>query len=81
MPKLTPWFPFTTPPVRPGVYNVSCRYENQTGLWYGRFDGERWSFWERAKGSHRNAIRSVDRNHCVLNTKEGTWRGLTKEAK
>lgn len=81
MPKKTPWFPFSTPPVRPGVYNVSCRHENQSGLWYGRFDGERWSIWWHARRGHRKAIIGASMSHGQLLIKEGTWRGLTKEAK
>lgn len=83
MPKYTPWFSFDTPPVRPGIYNVSCRTEGQTGRWFAKFDGLRWSGWLRVRaGSNVPSFRGVSFDR----TPNGmpywwTWRGLTKEAK
>jgi hypothetical protein len=39
---LTPWFGGHINPARPGVYNVSCLTEEQSGDWYARFDGKHW---------------------------------------
>lgn len=43
--KLTPWFPMATPPVRVGVYNVSCITKNQSGIWYSYWDGKSFNWY------------------------------------
>jgi hypothetical protein len=40
--EFTPWFPGHVDPAYPGIYNVSCRDVEQTGTWYGRFNGTAW---------------------------------------
>lgn len=79
--KMTPWFPGNVKPVRPGVYNVSCRSSGQTGNWYGRFDGNRWyGNW----GDSPSDPIMWPMRRCWKPAHEGTpttWRGLAKEPK
>lgn len=88
-PKLTKWQSMRdTPPTVPGIYNVSCRSRNQTGLWYAHFDGVNWSVWEtieRAKG-WRNLCEIAQTN--LFRTRgefsyrgAATWRGLAHPPK
>ena len=44
--KLTPWFPASTPPVRPGVYNRNMEHasvpDNDAKLPYAYWTGKHW---------------------------------------
>lgn len=73
--SLTPWFTTGEAPVHPGVYNVSCQKENQSGDWYARWDGERWF---HAHTDVHNASRDKKAIISAWHWR-GSWRGLIKE--
>lgn len=74
-PKLTPWFTNGEKPAYPGVYNVSCRKENQTGEWYSYWNGLHFCpFSRKLEGAYRYAT-SVER----YTNEEGSWRGLANK--
>ena len=76
-PKLTPWFVNGEKPARPGVYNVSCRKENQSGHWYARWDGEQWF---RARLSVDGAAgRALPETLLNYWSDIGSWRGLAEK--
>jgi hypothetical protein len=91
----TPWFSVKTPPVRPGVYNISCRDHDQTGTWFAYFDGEYWRPWKQAyrpdysfeEVANQEAIeKAFDARFSCTKWKDGsnfyenwTWRGIIKE--
>lgn len=70
---LTPWFPISSPPVRPGVYNVSCQYENQSGAWYSYFDGEKFGWF----GCDSDEAYSERTRRTTARVK--SWRGLSEQ--
>lgn len=77
-PKLTPWFPESVKPARPGVYNVSCRTSGQSGNWFARFNGEHWSpGWETDK----NYVFPLSDMESNSDRYLGTWRGLAEKPK
>jgi len=45
MTNLTEWYPIDIKPVRKGVYNVSCRSEDQTGRWYSYWNGSNFNYY------------------------------------
>jgi hypothetical protein len=77
--KLTPWFPISTPPVRPGVYQVETEYglnlpwlcEYRGGQWLGTVSGQRTADEASEIG------RRIGPTSCELTQ----WRGLAKEPK
>jgi hypothetical protein len=80
-PKLTPWFPATQKPVRPGVYEVITRCSEEGQPAYSHFDGAYWNGgWESPE---RAAIRA---NFCDKTGSQGScelllnWRGLATGA-
>lgn len=77
--KLTPWFVDGEKPARPGVYNVSCRKEAQTGRYYGYWNGRFWVFGvaETPESAARLKQR-VARGYVASN---GSWRGLAEAPK
>lgn len=87
--ELTPWQSIVTaPPTRPGIYNVSCRNFDQSGDWFGHFDGECWGGWETIDraGGWKKLVRSVVWD-TFRSTPEkvfggrATWRGLANPPK
>lgn len=87
-PKMTPWFRGrNVSPVRPGIYNMSCRDRNQSGSWYAHFNGERWSCWETVEraGSWSKLVREVTRKshpfarEYAFDSTNWTWRGLAEK--
>ncbi len=87
--ELTQWFSMATHrPRKPGIYNVSCRQENQSGRWYAHFDGDRWSSWETIAraGGWRKLVIEVSRSDFRVSGEESfsgkaTWRGLAHPPK
>lgn len=85
--KLTPWFDYTTPPVRPGVYEVRLGVleagkqlmpaENQFQGWYAYWDGKTF---RNSSGCPERANRwrglSESEGICAAQ-----WRGLAEEPK
>lgn len=72
----TTWFTNGEKPAYVGVYNVSCRKENQTGQWYSYWNGKGW---------HPFAI-TIDRAYVYsthgsgeYTNEEGSWRGLASK--
>ena len=75
-PKLTPWFVKGEKPARPGVYNVSCQKENQSGLWYALWDGEKWFRGNLdATAAAKMTFSTISRNYWH---RYGSWRGLAE---
>lgn len=76
-PKLTDWFVNGEKPVRPGVYNVSCRRKRQTGKWYAKWTGRRWlKFSDSADAAAWETRQSV-----LMTAWGGSWRGLAHPPK
>lgn len=87
--EMTTWFSVDTPPVRKGVYNISCRNHDQTGDWYSYWDGEFWHPWDCKSGiCSKTAIEDAFENRDSLRKwvngdhldKNCTWRGVTFES-
>ena len=75
--KLTPWFVNGEKPTRKGVYNVSCRKKNQTGLWFARWDGKTWHTAALSTGrAEKITQKASDPQRWNL---DGSWRGLAEE--
>lgn len=76
--KFTPWFTKGETPSRIGVYQASCKKENQTGDWYSYWNGEDFcSFSENVAQAKRYGL---DRSASSLLTKKrGSWRGLATQ--
>lgn len=74
--NLTPWFTNGEKPAHIGVYNVSCRKENQTGEWYSYWDG---SFFHDFSWCIDRAYAYAKDDSRFTNT-EGSWRGLVEKA-
>lgn len=76
-PKLTDWHIDGAKPHYPGVYNVSCEKEGQTGHWYAKWDGKTWY---RAKPTIKGAC---DPYYTTLSPdywhEVGSWRGLAQK--
>lgn len=71
--KTTPWFINGERPAYEGVYNVSCRKENQTGDWYGYWTGTGFKPWALSiNKAYENAERYKDEYPCL----ESSWCGL-----
>lgn len=70
--KLTPWFPIETPPVRVGVYNVSCHAHRQTGHWYAYWDGRWFGFYYQSAQAAADGVRRTCRDATA------SWRGIAK---
>lgn len=75
--ELTPWFVNGEKPARPGVYNVSCRRTDQTGLWYAKWNGKRWLVFSNsvAEANQRTVVSGL------IDRRRGSWRGLAKQPK
>ena len=83
--ELTPWFVCGELPARRGVYNVSCRCEDQSGEWYSYWDGQtfRWfdhdpqqAFADRADiGSGMRVLRNGSWRGLVVNPRKGASHG------
>lgn len=71
---ITPWFPVSTPPIRKGVYNVSCRKSNQSGDWYSFWDGVAFNWFttsvDKAKIEYDAGMR--------VSSITLSWRGIAK---
>lgn len=71
--QLTPKFPVSTPPVRPGVYGQLCGFGKTNGFQY--FDGKRWYAWRHTvQSAHDVFVRNMkadQRNNDV-------WWGLAE---
>jgi hypothetical protein len=76
-PKLTPWFTNGEKPVHVGVYNVSCRREKQSGIWYAYWDGERFHFFESSVKCAYEMEVCESRDHVLT---KGSWRGLAEKS-
>lgn len=80
--KLTPWFINGELPVRPGVYNVSCQEENQSGLWFCYFNGKLWAkAWAISSLNKPAADKAVRYYHeyGLINDQPASWRGIYNE--
>ena len=77
-PKLTPWFPASVKPARPGVYNVSCREREQTGRWYGRFDGRKW-YGSWGNSPDDRVMYPYPQWTSTADGTPATWRGLAEK--
>lgn len=71
--KLTPWFPHTTVPVRPGVYISSVKKGQR---FYRRWDGKNWHYGDRESPS---TAASIERRWPWPELLH--WRGLAQEPK
>jgi hypothetical protein len=72
MDELTEWFSIETPPVRKGVYNVSCNGTDQSGQWYSYWDGLRFNYY-----SYQNEAYEDYLNHGLgAGPATQSWRGL-----
>lgn len=78
--KLTPWFPGDVKPVRPGIYNVSCRDEWQTGEWYAKFDGDGW-LWGWCHQTRLASSEIFNRPQDKICKAPASWRGLARSPK
>ena len=76
--KLTPWFPNTTPPVRPGVYRVDTpnTMANKWAYWCP-FRG-----WRLCSGTYEGAEGEATGNYSggmsSMNRTGAKWRGVLK---
>lgn len=76
--KLTPWFPNTTPPVRPGVYRVETpnRQTNKWAYWCP-FRG-----WRLCSSTYTTAAREAEHHYSgglsSMNLTGAKWRGVMK---
>ena len=70
--KLTPWFPASTPPVRPGVYQRNIGLLSGK-IVYSAWDGVRWM---SNCGRPDNAAKS---SYPSIYQSSPWWRGLTRE--
>lgn len=70
--ELTPWFPETVKPTRPGVYLTEVVYIEGD---FSYFDGERWY----CAGDTPDQALNLHRHHMVSGYKGKAWRGLAKE--
>lgn len=78
-PKLTPWFTNGEKPAYIGVYNVSCRKENQTGKYYSYWDGKQFNkFAFYVSDAYDKKYSNYEGIDCVLT--EGSWRGLAEKS-
>lgn len=85
--KLTPWFIDGELPVRPGVYNVSCQTEGQSGKWFAHFNGKLWArCWASFAGIGETAADKAMRYASEYGYKESdlgydpkSWRGIYNE--
>jgi hypothetical protein len=82
--EMTDWFTDGTLPVRPGVYNVSCQKENQSGAWYAFFDGNGFGGCTCKRGADENMQKTFKR--AILYYVESglvdgikSWRGIYRE--
>lgn len=77
--KLTPWFVNGETPELPGVYNVSCRKERQTGDWFAKWDGKRWYYatWRYEQQCYKKAER--EKQEARPWHENGSWRGLAEK--
>jgi hypothetical protein len=81
-PKLTPWFPATMKPVRPGIYQRKLDYlTGYRGKWqFAHWDGRRWSgsftSVEQCAGKWTDSPESDYR--CTKS--DPSWRGLATGA-
>lgn len=82
--KLTPWFVNGKLPVRPGVYNVSCKTDEQSGKWFSYFDGKEFHGWchSHPRCSKQEAIKQaaskpyINWENC---RQPASWRGIYNE--
>ena len=75
-PKLTPWFTNGEKPGHIGVYNVSCRKEDQSGEWYSYWDGSYFHhFSYDVEGAYY-----FSNCHSKYSNEEGSWRGLAEKS-
>jgi hypothetical protein len=70
MSKLTPWFPASVMPVRPGVYEVNAHNRAR----YRRWDGRHWFV-----GSSTTKDAASSKYPLFMNAH--SWRGLVKPPK
>jgi hypothetical protein len=70
------WFVNGEKPWEPGIYNVSCRKQNQTGTWYAYWDGSAWS--KANRGIDDVNVKSIPSRHDIWHA-EGSWRGLAAD--
>lgn len=70
-PKLTPWFPYFTPPVRAGVYERDVLLAG-----YSYYDGENWKTWSPSPKEAYES-RSISSEY----QSDFRWRGLAEEPK
>ena len=74
--KTTEWFISGEKPAYKGVYNVSCRKDNQSGYWYAYWDGEEFYWFDQYVDGAYNETRPGGAGSIVLT--EGSWRGLAE---
>jgi hypothetical protein len=70
---LTEWYPASIKPVRKGIYNVSCRSEDQSGKWYSYWNGVSFMYYGI---DPRSAMKYRKEKGCGNDTK--SWRGIAK---
>lgn len=70
-PKLTPWFPHCTPPVRAGVYERDILFGG-----YSYYDGVQWGTWQPTPNDAYK-----ERSIISEYQSDFMWRGLAKEPK
>jgi hypothetical protein len=77
-PKLTPWFPGSVDPMRPGVYECDWRECNWLGgRWYCRWDGKAWHYGTYYPIKRHMAKIPPHRADSALKR----WRGLAQDPK
>lgn len=74
-PKMTPWFVNGEKPARPGAYNVSCRKSDQSGKFFGYWDGKKWC-WGLFPTPDEAATDHYDGESASVAS--GSWRGLAE---
>lgn len=76
-PKLTPWFTNGEKPAHVGVYNVSCRKENQSGEYYSYWDGSYFYDFSRSIDmAYKYGNSNYERGK--FSNVGGSWRGLAE---
>lgn len=75
-PKMTPWFVNGEVPWEPGVYNVSCRKQDQTGTWFAHWNGEAWGYGDTSPEAVQQEGYGIKPLHW---SETGSWRGLAEK--
>jgi hypothetical protein len=73
--ELTPWFVNGEMPKINGVYNVSCKKEDQSGNWFAKFKDGKWASNWRLSVDRANTDDEFD----AIQT--DSWRGLASDPK